>query len=117
VPSDAVQEVPTAGMPVTLKTAGTAPLASCGLFVTVPAPQTRLTETVAGLWSLKTLWTVNVAAFRVFVIVQLGVPPLLMATLWQADWFAVYPFGTGDSVAVQVAPGLKPVIKNVRGDA
>jgi hypothetical protein len=69
------------------------------------------------LWSLKTLRTVTVAELRVFVSVQVGVPPLLMATLWQADWLAVYPFGTGDSVAVQVAPGLKPVIKNVRGDA
>jgi hypothetical protein len=100
-----------------MKTAGAPPLASCGLFVTTPASQLRPTETLPGLPSLKTLRTVKVALLRVLVIVQLGVPPLLMATLWQADWFAVYPSGTESSVAVQVAPGLKPVTKKVRGEA
>src|SRR5712692_2095286 len=74
VPSEAVQVVPAAGMPVTVKLAGLAPLAGCGLLVTVPATQPRLTLTVAGLLSLKTLLTVKVALLSVLVIVQEAEP-------------------------------------------
>ena len=78
----AVQAVPAAGMPVTVKTAGLSelPVAGCGELVTVPAPQESLTLTVLGLLSLKCLCTVNVAEFSVLVIVQEGEPPAVSVT-------------------------------------
>jgi hypothetical protein len=48
-------------------------------------------------------------------IVQLLVPPSLIGTLAQFAWLALYPKGT-PSVAVQVAPMLKPVMVNVAGE-
>ena len=56
---------------------------------TVPLVQEMLTLTVAALFGTKSLTTVNVAEFCVFVIVQDGVPPTLIDTLAQPDWFAV----------------------------
>ena len=64
----------------------TPPLAGDG----VP-PLVQVTETVteAELLSEKFLLTVKVALFRVFVIVQLAVPPLLIATPAHPAWLAV----------------------------
>jgi hypothetical protein len=78
----AVQAVPAAGMPVTVKMAGVSGLseAGCGELVTLPAPQERLTLTALGLLSLKCLCTVNVAEFSLFVIVQEGEPPAASGT-------------------------------------
>ena len=81
-------------------------------------PLVQVTETVTedGLLSEKFLLTVSVAlptAFSVLVIVQDGVPPLTIATLAQLS-DSLYPLGTA-SVAVQVAPVVKPVIVKVRG--
>ena len=64
--------------------------------------------------------TVKVALFRVLVIVQQAVPPLLMATASSCrDWRCSRPAPV--SVAVQVEPAtLKPVTvveKAVAGDA
>ena len=51
----AVQVVPAAGMPVTVKLAERSPPAGCGLLVTVPSRQLRLTLTEPELPSLNTL--------------------------------------------------------------
>jgi hypothetical protein len=55
----------------------------------VPLVQLTLTETLAPLFGTKSLITVNVPAFSVFVIVQEGVPPTLIATPAQPAWLAV----------------------------
>ena len=55
----------------------------------VPLVHVTLTGTLAGLLSEKSLFTVRVAAFSVFVIVQEELPPTLSATLWQFVWLAV----------------------------
>ena len=51
------------------------------------------------------------------MIVQEGVPPTGIDTLAQPVWFEVYPVGTGDSVAVHVAPALNPLTVVVNADA
>jgi hypothetical protein len=76
-------------MPVTVKIAGAASPAYCGLFVTTLLPHVRLTRTPARLPSLNTLLTVKVALLSVLVIVQEGVPPTVMETLAQPAWLAV----------------------------
>ena len=55
----------------------------------VPLVQLRLTLTEAPLFGTKSLFTVNVALFCVFVIVHEGVPPTVIATFTQFAWFAV----------------------------
>jgi len=50
----------------------------------------------------------------VLTIVQEAVPPSLIGRFAQPAWFAVYPAGT-PSVAVQVAPALKPVTVKLAG--
>jgi hypothetical protein len=55
------------------------------------------------------LLTTNVPSIKVLMIVQVLVPPLLIGTLAQPAWLALYPSGT-PSVATQVAPVLNPVI-------
>ena len=82
----------------------------------VPLVQVTLTGTDAPLFGTKSLFTVSVALFRVFVIVQEDVPFTVMATFTQFAWLAVYPAGTV-SVAVQVAPTVKPVTATDRGVA
>jgi hypothetical protein len=72
-------------MPVTVNTALAASPAYCGLFVTTPSSQARLTRTAAGLSSLKTLWTVNLAEFRVFVIVHWELPFAATTTAEQSS--------------------------------
>jgi hypothetical protein len=70
-------------MPVTVKTAGVASLAFCGLLVTVPPGQVSVTLTVVvsvGPLSLKSLLTVKVALLSVLVIVQLALPPAARLT-------------------------------------
>jgi hypothetical protein len=77
--------------PVTVKSAvslGTS-VAVASLTVTVPLEQLRLIVTAALESSEKFFETLNVALFRVFVIVQEDVPPTLIDTLAQAAWFAV----------------------------
>jgi hypothetical protein len=51
--------------------------------------QETLTLTLAPSFGTKSLFTVRVALFSVFVIVQLWLPPTLSATLAQAAWLAV----------------------------
>ena len=55
----------------------------------VPLVHVMLTETEAPLFGTKSLTTVNVALFCVFVIVQEWLPPTLIATFRQFAWFAV----------------------------
>jgi hypothetical protein len=55
----------------------------------VPLVQVTLTLTLAPLLGLKSLLTVRVALFKVFVIVQVALPPILMVTLAQAASLAV----------------------------
>ena len=74
-------------MPVTVKTTLPSPLRPSGVDVTVPlAPQVKLKETaVLALSGTKSLVTVNVAEFRVLVIVQEAGTPLLIGTLVQLE--------------------------------
>jgi hypothetical protein len=55
----------------------------------VPLAQDTLTETEPPAFGWKSLITVNVSWFRVFVIVQEGVPPTVIATVAHGTWFAV----------------------------
>jgi hypothetical protein len=55
----------------------------------VPLVQLTLTETLAPLLGTKSLFTMNVPAFSVFVIVQDTLPPLTSVLLAQFAWFAV----------------------------
>ena len=55
----------------------------------VPLVQLTLTGTLAALFGMKSLFTVSVALLSVLVIVQLGVPPTLIATLAHGAWLAV----------------------------
>ena len=75
--------------PVTVKVRGlvrlTVPLAGDG----VPLVQVTETVTEASLLSEKLLLTTKVPLFSVLVIVQLGVPPIAMATVAHPAWFAV----------------------------
>jgi hypothetical protein len=57
---------------------------------------------------------VGTGVMNVFVIRQEGVPPLVTATPTHPVWSAVYPLGMA-SVAVQVAPAVKPVIVKLPG--
>jgi hypothetical protein len=75
----------------------------------VPLVQLTLTLTDAPLFGEKSLLTVNVALFSVFVIVQEALPPTVIATFAHVAWLTVYPAGAV-SVAVHVAPTVKPVI-------
>jgi hypothetical protein len=69
----AVQDAPVV-YPETVNVAGDASDAEAESGVGVPEVQDRLTVTVAPLFGLKSLLTVKVALFWVFVIVQLPVP-------------------------------------------
>ena len=72
----------------------------------VPLEQARDTFTAAPLFGTKSFETVNVALFCVLTIVHPPVPegaPVIEPVHGPPD---VYPSGTGDSVAVQVAPGV-----------
>ena len=75
--------------PVIVKVRGlvrlTVPLAGAG----VPLVQVTETVTRAALLSEKFLLTTKVPLFSVLVIVQLGVPPVAMATLAHPAWLAV----------------------------
>jgi hypothetical protein len=75
--------------PVTVVENGVAseaePLAGEG----VPLVQVTLIETDAALFGTKSLTTVSVALFSVFVIVQEVVPPLVMPTFRQLVWAEV----------------------------
>jgi hypothetical protein len=55
----------------------------------VPLVHVTLTGTEAPLFGMKSLLTVSVALFNVFVIVQEDEPPILIATLAQFAWLAV----------------------------
>jgi hypothetical protein len=55
----------------------------------VPLVQVTLTETDAPLFGTKSLFTVNVALFNVFVIVQEWTPLTAIGTLAQFVWLAV----------------------------
>jgi hypothetical protein len=85
VPSLAEQVAPALN-PVTVKTAGEASDAFFGEESTLPVVHVSETLTVVvsvpGL-SEKSLLTVNVAERSVFVIVQDGVPPAAIDTVWQ----------------------------------
>ena len=73
---------------------------------TVPLLQERTTFTDAAEFGTKSFDTVNVALFCVLVMVQDPVPlgaPEIEPEHVPVD---VYPAGIGDSVAVQVAPGV-----------
>jgi hypothetical protein len=74
---------------VTVKIAGDASVAFVGDVATLPLVHVSVTLTVAALFGTKSLFTVNVAVFRVFVIVHEGVPPADTATVWQPDSFFV----------------------------
>ena len=102
--------------PVTVVVNGTASDAEPDAGEGVPLEQDTLTLTDAPLFGTKSLFTVNIALFSVFVIVHEGVPPTLIETLAHAAWLTVYPAGA-DSVAVHVAPTLKPVTVVVNGAA
>jgi hypothetical protein len=82
--------------------------------VGVPDAQETLTDTDPALFGMKSLFTVKVSTFWVFVIVQEWLPPTEIATPAHGAWLAAYPPGTV-SVAVQVAPTLKPVIVVTNG--
>jgi hypothetical protein len=84
--------------------------------VTEPLAHSSDTVTEAPLSGTKFLLTVKLAVFAVLTIVQVAVPPGVRETLTQAAWLAVYPPGTA-SVAVQVAPVLKPEIVKDAGVA
>jgi hypothetical protein len=75
--------------PVTVVTNGVASDAEPDAGDGVPLVQVTLTLTLAPLFGMKSLLTVNVPLFRALVIVQEWLPPTLIATLAQFDWFAV----------------------------
>ena len=92
--------------PVTVVVNGEASEAWPELGEGVPLVQVTLTGTDAALLGTKSLWTVKVALFSVLVIVQAPEPdgaPLIVPVQVPVE---VYPAGTGDSVAVQFAPGV-----------
>jgi hypothetical protein len=72
-----------------VKEAGTASEAGAVAGVTAPLVQERLTVTEAALFGTKSLLTMKNALFSVFVIVQEGLPPGLIATPAQFAWLAV----------------------------
>jgi hypothetical protein len=55
----------------------------------VPLVQVTLTETLAPSFGTKSLFTVKVLLFSVFVIVQEWLPPMLIGTVAQGTWLAV----------------------------
>jgi hypothetical protein len=55
----------------------------------VPLVHVTLTLTEETSFGMKSLFTVSVAVFSVFVIVQLAAPPGVMLTDAQFAWFAV----------------------------
>jgi hypothetical protein len=109
-------QVAPAAKPVIVVLKGEASLAEPLLGEGVPLVHETLTGTDAPEFGTKSLFTVSVALFRVFVIVQLDPPPMESATLAQFPWLAVYPVGNV-SVVVQVAPAEKPVIVVLNGVA
>jgi hypothetical protein len=74
--------------PLIVVTNGVASLAEPELGLAEPLVQLTLTDTLAPSFGTKSLFTVRVALFWVLVIVQDALPPLLIATLTQAAWFA-----------------------------
>ena len=102
--------------PVTVVTNGVASDAEPDDGVAVPLAQETLTETDAPLFGTKSLFTWKVFVFRLLVIVQEWLPPTEIATPAHGAWLAAYPTGTV-SVAVQVAPAVKPVTVVVNGVA
>jgi len=99
-----------------VKTAGVASDAGAVPGAADPLVQDSETVTDSVLWSEKLLFTLNVALFSEFTIVQDAEPPTLIGTLVHPAWLTVYPAGAV-SVAVQVAPTLKPVTVVVNGEA
>jgi hypothetical protein len=63
--------------------------AVAGAAVPPVGEQEMLTVTEPPLFGTKSLATVKAWLFRLFVIVQLGVPPFVSGTLAQPDWVAV----------------------------
>ena len=100
--------------PVTVNDAGEPSLALVGFgAATVPLAQESETLTVAALFGTKSLSTWKMAPLRVFVIVHW--PTATRAAL-QVPLDA-YPVGIGDSVAVQLGSGVKPVTVKTAGEA
>ena len=83
----AVQVAP-AVKPVIVKFAGSASDAPVSSFATVPLVHVSPTVASAALFGTKSLATFTVASLRVFVIVQLTLPPLTSATVAHAAWLA-----------------------------
>jgi hypothetical protein len=75
--------------PVTVVTNGVASLAEPDAGEGVPLVQVTLTLTLAPLFGTKSLFTVKVPLRSVLTMVQLELPPFVMATPAQPDWFAV----------------------------
>ena len=75
--------------PVTVVTNGVASEAEPEAGVGVPLVQLTLTGTLAPSFGTKSLFTVKVPLLRLLMIVQLALPPLTIATLAHAAWFAV----------------------------
>jgi hypothetical protein len=75
--------------PVTVVVNGVASEAEPTAGEGVPLVQVTLRFTLAPLLGTKSLFTVNVALFSVFVIVQVTSPPGLIATVAQAASLAV----------------------------
>jgi hypothetical protein len=103
--------------PVTVKTAGIASDARADAGEAAPEAHEIETVTLKPMLGWKSLLTVKLAVFSVLIIVHVETLPSLIPTLAQAAWFPVYPDGSPDSVAVQVAPLLKPVIVKLAGSA
>jgi hypothetical protein len=57
--------------------------------VGVPLAQLMLTFTEPPAFGTKSFWTTKVCVFSVLMIVQEALPPTVMPTLRQPDWFAV----------------------------
>jgi hypothetical protein len=75
--------------PVTVVTNGVASEAEPEAGEGVPLVQLTLTATLAPSFGTKSLFTVRVALFSVFVIVQLADPPFVIATPAHGAWLAV----------------------------
>jgi len=97
--------------PVIVKLAGSASEAEVSSFATTPEVQVTAIVTVAALLSEKSLLTSSWAAPKVFRIVQ--DPAVIVAAQVPLD---TYPFGIGDSVAVQTGLPTKPDTVNTPGD-
>ena len=82
------------------------PLAGVG----VPLVQVTLTLTEAPLFGTKSFTTVKLALFSVLTIVQLAAPPITDRNAGAVRLVGGVTRRYRDSVVVQVAPTVKPVI-------